>query len=67
MQTRDENVSFFFFRLFQHCNGVIGQAQKQTLGSIKKGNMKEAEKPRAGDKFCCVSKLKVQKYFGNFL
>ncbi|XP_032544669.1 solute carrier organic anion transporter family member 1A2-like isoform X2 [Chiroxiphia lanceolata] len=35
------------------------KTQKQTLGKIKKGNMKEAEKPRAEDKFCCISKLKV--------
>ncbi|XP_054666615.1 solute carrier organic anion transporter family member 1A2-like isoform X4 [Grus americana] len=44
------------------CRGfyrIIGQTHKQISGSIKKGNMKEAEKPHAADKFCCVSKLKV--------
>ncbi|XP_014725565.1 PREDICTED: solute carrier organic anion transporter family member 1A2 [Sturnus vulgaris] len=33
--------------------------QKQTSVSIKKGDMKEPEKPRAEDKICCISKLKV--------
>ncbi|XP_017679480.1 PREDICTED: solute carrier organic anion transporter family member 1A2 isoform X2 [Lepidothrix coronata] len=37
----------------------VSETQKQTLGKIKKGNMKETEKPRAEDKFCCISKLKV--------
>ncbi|XP_027750049.1 solute carrier organic anion transporter family member 1A2 isoform X2 [Empidonax traillii] len=37
----------------------VRETPKQTLGKIKKGNMKEAEKPRADDKFCCISKLKV--------
>ncbi|XP_027555501.1 solute carrier organic anion transporter family member 1A2-like isoform X2 [Neopelma chrysocephalum] len=37
----------------------VRETQKQTLGKIKKGNMKEAEKPHAEDKFCCISKLKV--------
>ncbi|XP_054137801.1 solute carrier organic anion transporter family member 1A2-like isoform X2 [Melozone crissalis] len=37
----------------------VRETQKQTPVSIKKGNMKEPEKPRAEDKFCCISKLKV--------
>lgn len=28
--------------------------------------MKDPEKPRAEDKICCISKLKVQQYFSDF-
>lgn len=55
----------FFFCLFQHCKGIIKQIQ--ILGSIQQANMREDEKPRAEDKFCGISRLKVQKYFSNFL
>uniref|UniRef100_A0A803V5P0 Solute carrier organic anion transporter family member n=1 Tax=Ficedula albicollis TaxID=59894 RepID=A0A803V5P0_FICAL len=41
------------------CRNLFKTTQKQTPVSVKKGNMKEPGKPRAEDKICCISKLKV--------
>lgn len=66
-QMSDKNVLFFFFFcLFQHYVVLISR-QIQTSGLTQKGNMKETRKPHADDKFCGISRLKVQKYFSNFV